>query len=244
MFRHDGLVAQYRGDSLEVYFGYPHAHEDDASRVVRCAFDMLEAIRQLAAATKVDLQVRIGIDSGRVVVGTLGGNGRSERLAIGETPNIAARIQAEAAPGQIFVSDSVRRLLPGTFAVEPMGTRKLKGVERTVDLFKVVAAGGQAAGLNTPRTPFIGRASERNALEAHWSSVKSGVAHFVILRGEPGIGKSRLVEEFRRHVASPDIRHARHALHAVFTEQCLSAGHRTDRVPARTRPLPQCRCAT
>ena len=115
VFRHDGFVAQYRGDSLEVYFGYPHAHEDDASRAVLCALEMLEAVRQLANATKFDLQVRIGIDSGRVVVGTLGSIGRSERVAIGETPNIAARVQAEAAPGQVVVSDSLRRLLRGTF---------------------------------------------------------------------------------------------------------------------------------
>ena len=86
VFRHDGFVAQYRGDSLEVYFGYPLAHEDDATRAVLCALEMLEAVRQLATETKVDLQVRIGIDSGRVVVGTLGSIGRSERVAIGETP--------------------------------------------------------------------------------------------------------------------------------------------------------------
>jgi class 3 adenylate cyclase/tetratricopeptide (TPR) repeat protein len=254
VLRYDGLVAQYRGDSLEVYFGYPHAHEDDASRVVRCAIEMLEAIRQLAAVTKVDLQVRIGIDSGRVVVGTLGSYGRSERLAIGETPNIAARIQAEAAPGQIFVSDSVWRLLRGTFAVEPMGTRKLKGVERTVDLFKIVASGGPAAGLNTPRTPFIGRASERKALEAHWSRVKFGVAHFVILRGEPGIGKSRLVEEFRRHVASPevdvlDMRCTPYSQNSAFLpvtelierrlglDRSLSADARLDRIEERLTEL-------
>jgi class 3 adenylate cyclase len=138
VLRHGGFVAQYRGDSIEVYFGYPHAHEDDASRVVRCALEMLEAIRQLANATKLDLQVRIGVDSGRVVVGTLGSSGRSERVAVGETPNIAARAQAEAAPGEVVVTGSLWRLLPGTITVEPMGARKLKGVERPVDLFKVV----------------------------------------------------------------------------------------------------------
>jgi class 3 adenylate cyclase/tetratricopeptide (TPR) repeat protein len=205
VFRHDGFVAQYRGDSLEVYFGYPLAHEDDATRAVLCALEMLEAIRQLANATKVDLQVRIGIDSGRVVVGTLGSIGRSECVAIGETPNIAARIQAEAAPGQVAVSDSLLRLLRGTFVIEPMGARKLKGVERPVELFRVVASGGQAASPGAQETAFIGRANELNALETMWSNVKLGATRFTMLRGEPGIGKSRLVEEFRRQVAGPDI---------------------------------------
>jgi len=203
--RHDGFVAQYRGDSIEVYFGYPYAHEDDASRAVRCGLDLLDAVRQLGTATKVDLQVRIGIDSGRVVVGTLGGSGRPERLAVGETPNIAARVQAEAAPGEIAVSDSLWRLLPRTVAVEPLGIRQLKGVERPMQLFKVVASGGQAAGPNAPRTPFIGHAIESHALERQWSGAVSGVARFVTLRGEPGIGKSRLVEEFRRRVAGTDV---------------------------------------
>ena len=114
VFRHGGFVAQYRGDSIEVYFGYPHAREDDASRVVLCALEVLEAIRQLANATKLNLQVRIGIDSGRVVVGTLG----TGYTAVGETPNIAARAQAEGQPGDIIVTDSLRRLLPGTFSLE------------------------------------------------------------------------------------------------------------------------------
>jgi class 3 adenylate cyclase/tetratricopeptide (TPR) repeat protein len=205
VFRHDGFVAQYRGDSLEVYFGYPLAHEDDATRAVLCALEMLEAVRQLANTTKFDLKVRIGIDSGRVVVGTLGSIGRSERVAIGETPNIAARVQAEATPGQVVVSDSVRRLLRGAFVIEPMGARKLKGVEQPVELFKVAASGGQAAGATAQGTAFIGRANELNALEKMWSDVKLGTSRFIMLRGEPGIGKSRLVEEFCRQLAGSDI---------------------------------------
>ena len=164
--RHDGFVAQYRGDSIEVYFGYPRAHEDDAQRVVRCAIDMLEAVRQVGLSTKVDLQVRIGIDCGQVVVGTLEGSGRPERVAVGETPNIAARVQSEAAPGEVVVSDSLWRLLPSAVATEPLGTRKLKGVERPVALFRVVTAGQKAAGQSAPKTPFVGRASEWNVLQA------------------------------------------------------------------------------
>jgi class 3 adenylate cyclase len=191
--RHDGFVAQYRGDSIEVYFGYPRAHEDDASRVVCCALEMLEAVAQLAFTSKLDIRVRIGVDSGRVVVGALG----SQHLAVGETPNVAARIQAEAAPGEVVISDSLWRLLPATIAVEPMGARMLKGVEHPVKLFKVVASGGQAAGHNKSRTPFVGRALERERVQEIWSRAKTGIPQYAFLRGEPGIGKSRLVELIR-----------------------------------------------
>jgi class 3 adenylate cyclase len=201
VIRNDGFVAQYRGDSIDVYFGYPLAHEDDTSRVVRCALEMVEAVRQLAIATRVDLQVRIGIHSGRVVVGTLGGPDRSERWAVGDTPNIAARIQAEAAPGEVIVSGAFQQLLPRTIAVEPIGFRKLKGVERPVELFKVVAAGGRAAGLNRPRTPFLGRAGERKRVQEIWERAKSGASQFILFRGEPGIGKSRLIEQVRYEIA-------------------------------------------
>jgi class 3 adenylate cyclase len=148
VLRHGGFVAQYYGDGVEVYFGYPNAREDDASRVVRCALDMLEAIRQLAKATKLDLRVRIAIDSGRVVVGSLG---RSGHTAIGDTPNIAARAQAEAAPGEVVVTDSVRRLLAETIAVESMGSRTLKGIERPMELFRIVGSGGLFAGASFRR---------------------------------------------------------------------------------------------
>jgi len=254
VLRHDGFVAQYRGDSIEVYFGYPRAHEDDTSRVVRCALDMLAVVRELAVATKVDLQVRIGIDCGRVVVGTLGGNGRSERLAVGETPNVAARVQAAADPGEVVISDSLWRLLPVTFAVEPMGIHQLKGVERPVALFKVVHSGSQAGGRSKPPTPFIGRAVESDALKAHWAIAKSGEARFVILRGEPGIGKSRLVEEFRWHTADPEVdvlemRCTPYAQDSAFLpvielierrlglDRSLSAEMRLDRIDTRMNDL-------
>jgi class 3 adenylate cyclase/tetratricopeptide (TPR) repeat protein len=253
VLRHGGFVAQYRGDSIEVYFGYPHAHEDDVSRAVRCALDLLVAVRQLGAVTKLDLEVRVGIDCGRVVVGTLG-HSRPERLAVGETPNVAARVQGEAAPGEVVVSDSLWRLLPGTFAAEPMGTRNLKGIARPVGLFKVVASGGQAARPHAPRTPFIGRTKELGALEALWMSVEQGAARFVVLRGEPGIGKSRLVEEFRRRVAAPDIdvldaRCTAYAQHSAFLpvteliasrlglDRSLGADEKLDRIDRRLAEL-------
>ena len=196
--RHDGFLAAYHGDGIEIYFGYPRAHEDDASRAVCCALDILEAIRLLAKATKVDLRVRIGIDSGRVVVGALGS---TSRLAVGETPNIAARVQAEASPGEVVVTSSLRRRLPETFALESIGLRALKGIERPIELFRIVAGERETTSLATGRTPYIGRASQRDRIRELWAQATSDAAQFLLLRGEPGIGKSRLVELVRDEIA-------------------------------------------
>lgn len=200
-FQHHGFVSQYRGDSIQVYFGYPHAYEDDASRAVRCALDMREAVRKLGNSAKLDLQVRVGIDSGRVVVGALEGSDSTERVAFGRTPNIAARVQAEAAPGEVVVTDALWRLLPSTFTAEPMGARDLKGVERPVELYRIVRSGGLAAGPNRPRTPFVGRVKERKRFREIWGRAKSEGPQFALLRGEPGIGKSRLIDMVRDEVA-------------------------------------------
>jgi class 3 adenylate cyclase len=195
--RHSGFVAQYSGDGVEVLFGYPYAREDDASRVVRCALEMLEAIRQLANAIKLDLKVRIGIDCGRVVIGTLGSSGST---AVGETPNIAARAQAEATPGDVVVTDSLARLLPATFTLESMGLRMLKGVERRVELFKIVGS-GETSRKALPATPFIGRTSQRERVRELWARAMLGVPQFVLVRGEPGIGKSRFLDVVRDALA-------------------------------------------
>ncbi|HXW85467.1 MAG TPA: AAA family ATPase, partial [Candidatus Binataceae bacterium] len=200
VLQHGGFLAAYYGDGIEVYFGYPHAREDDASRAVRCALDILEATRQLAKATKLDLKVRIGIDSGRVVIGPLGS---ASHTAVGQTPNVAARAQAEAAPGGVVVTDALRRRLPpGTFALKSMGLRTLKGIERPVELFTVVASGGDTARASRLVTPFIGRATQRKRILEVWTRSVAGTPQFVLLRGEPGIGKSRLVEVVRNKIAN------------------------------------------
>jgi len=205
---YDGYVAQYLGDCMVVYFGYPHAHEDDSARVVRCALDMLAAVRRLAMDTRMDLQVRIGVHIGRVVVGTLGGSARTERLAVGETPNIAARVQGEAAPGQIVISESLWRLLGGAFATESLGTRALKGVDQPVGLYRVLAA-DLPAGPGAARTPFLGRRRERRLVEDVWQRATAGSPRFLLLRGEPGIGKTRLVEVVRGELTAVDTLMAR-----------------------------------
>lgn len=198
--QHDGFVAQYRGDSVEVYFGYPRAHEDDASRAVRCAFDLQKAVRDLSNAANPDLDVRIGIDSGRVVVGALQGSDPAKRAAFGMALNITARAQAEAAPGEVVVTDSVWRQLPATFTAEPMSSRKLKGIERPIDLYRMVPSGGRVARPNRPPTPFIGRARERERVQSIWERARPESPQFVFLWGEPGIGKSRMIEIIREEI--------------------------------------------
>ncbi len=201
---HDGYVAQYLGDGLLVYFGFPHAHEDDPVRVVRCALDMVMAVREVATTTQVDLQVRVGIHSGRVVVGALGGGARSERLAIGDTPNIAARVQGQAAPGQILVSHTLHRLLGRAFKTEGIGPHVLKGVDLPMALFRVLGRSDPADGPDATRTAFVGRAREREQLSRSWAQAVAGKSQFALLQGEAGIGKSRLLE-----VAQDDIAHGR-----------------------------------
>ena len=199
--RNGGFVAQYRGDSLEVYFGYPTAHEDDASRAVRCGLEMVAAVRQLAVETKVDLDVRIGIHDGKVVVGAVEGPNRAERWAIGDTPNIAARIQAECSPGEVLLSDSLHRLLPATFALESIDFRRLKGVNRPFELFRAIAAHREVTEVAPTRTPFLGRDVETARIRQIWAHAQAGTPQFILLRGEPGIGKSRLVEVIRDQIA-------------------------------------------
>ncbi len=202
--RHEGYVAQYLGDGMLVYFGYPQAHEDDSFRVVRCGLDIVERAGELASEGDVALQVRIGIHSGRVVIGSLGGSARSERLAIGDTPNIAARVQGEAEPGQVIVTEAVCRLLPSSIQTEPVGARALKGVREPMTLYRVVSAARPASGLEPYRVPFVGRQGNRQLLRQLWSDVSDGHARFALIRGEPGIGKSRLVSVAKSDLANPD----------------------------------------
>lgn len=208
--RHDGHIAQYLGDGVLIYFGFPHAHEDDARRAVRCGLDILSGMAELnrgaAHSTDVRLQVRIGAHTGRVVVGAVGAGARQEKLAQGDTPNIAARVQSMAQPDSLMVSDATWRIVQGYFRGQSHGERELKGVAQPMRLWAVNGTSGAESRLEGggTLTEFVGREGEHKVLEAQWASVKSGVTCFVTLRGEAGIGKSRLVAEFRRHVANTD----------------------------------------
>jgi class 3 adenylate cyclase len=208
--RYDGHVAQYLGDGLLVYFGYPRAHEDDAQRAVWSGLGMVEAIRQLnmrlARERGVSLAVRLGIHTGQVVVGEIGGGAKHEQLALGETPNLAARLQGIAAPNTLVISAATLPLLGGLFACQLLGTHRLKGFAQPIQVYQVLYESTarsrlEAAG-RTGLTPLVGREAEVGLLRERWAQVKEGLGQVVLLSGEAGIGKSRLVQVLTEQVAT------------------------------------------
>jgi class 3 adenylate cyclase/predicted ATPase len=208
--RFEGHIAQYLGDGLLVYFGYPRAHEDDAQRAVRTGLGMVEALGQLNIRLKqergVQLAVRLGIHTGLVVVGEIGGGTRQEQLALGETPNLAARLQGLAAPNTVVISAATVPLLGGFFACQAFGTHLLKGFAQPLEIYQVLSESTarsrlEAAG-STGLTPLVGREQEIGLLRERWAQVKDGMGQVVLLSGEAGIGKSRLVQVLTEHVAS------------------------------------------
>jgi len=213
--RFEGHIAQYLGDGLLVYFGYPQAHEDDAQRAVRAGLGIVEALgtlkTSLAQTKGITLAVRLGIHTGLVVVGAMGGGGRQEQLALGRTPNIAARIEGLAVPNTVAISNATYRLVQGYFQCQDLGAQALRGVTEPVQVYHVLGESGATSRLDAtqPRglTPLIGRESEVTLLLERWAQVKAGQGHVVLLTGEAGIGKSRLVQVLKDHVATdPHIR--------------------------------------
>ena len=208
--RFEGHIAQYLGDGLLVYFGYPLAHEDDAQRAVRAGLGMVEALGQLNVRLKqdrgVELAVRLGIHTGLVVVGEVGGGARQEQLALGETPNLAARLQGIAAPNTVVISAATVQLLGGFFAYQSLGTPSLKGLAQPLEVYRVLYESTarsrlEAAG-STGLTPLVGREQEVGLLRERWAQVKDGIGQVILLSGEAGIGKSRLVQVLTEHVAA------------------------------------------
>jgi class 3 adenylate cyclase len=208
--RFEGHIAQYLGDGLLVYFGYPLAHEDDAQRAVRAGLGIVEAIGQLNTRLKeergVQLAVRLGVHTGLVVVGEVGGGTRQEQLALGETPNLAARLQGIAAPNTLVISAATLHLLGGFFAYQSLGTLLLKGFAQPLEVYQVLSESTarsrlEAAG-RTGLTPLVGREQEVGLLLERWAQVKDGLGQVVLLSGEAGIGKSRLVQVLKEHVAA------------------------------------------
>ena len=208
--RFEGHIAQYLGDGLLVYFGYPLAHEDDAQRAVRAGLGMVEALGQLntrlAQERGVHLAVRLGIHTGLVVVGEVGGGTRQEQLALGETPNLAARLQGLAAPNTLVISAATLQLLGGFFACQSLGTPLLKGLAQPLEVYQVLyesmARSRLEAAGSTGLTPLVGREQEVALLRERWAQVKDGLGQVVLLSGEAGIGKSRLVQVLKEHVAT------------------------------------------
>jgi class 3 adenylate cyclase/predicted ATPase len=207
--RHDGYLAQYLGDGLLVYFGYPVAHEDDARRAVRTGLEIVEAIKGQETADggqtrRQPLQVRIGIHTGLVVVGEIGAGGRTEQLALGETPNVAARIQGLAEPNTVLISAATQRLLAGHFECQPFGTHLVKGIDTPIAVYHVQSErqSGSALEGKVTLTPLVGRKQEVGLLYNCWEQVKEGRGQVVLLSGEPGIGKSRIAYTLREHITS------------------------------------------
>src|SRR5215467_10638185 len=203
--RFEGHVAQYLGDGVLVLFGYPTAHENDAERAIRTGLEIIEEVSALNARLDAKrlpaLEARVGIHAGPVVVGD---SDNKSANVFGETPNMAARVQAAAEPNTVVVSAAVYQLVSGLFVVEDRGAQTLKGIDHPVQLYRVIqptvvrrlVLGGASRVL----TPFIGRDEEMRLLLSRWERAREGRGQVVLVVGEPGIGKSRMVEEFRSRI--------------------------------------------
>lgn len=214
---HGGFVAQFLGDGLLAYFGYPRAAEDDAARAVRAGLDLVARIHKLDRDRA--LSVRVGIHAGQVVIGDDPGQAhRRDNTAIGETPNIAARIQNLAKPDEVMISDAALRLLKNRFSVEDRGAHNLKGVNHPLTLYRVIGqqheSGWFAEQESGVVAPFVGREQELAVVTERWRRARDGKGQVVLLSGENGIGKSRLIRVGRdmimddehsllRHYCSP-----------------------------------------
>ena len=203
--RFGGFVAKYMGDGVLIYFGYPQAHEDDAERAVRAGLEMVTAVTALK--THAALQTRVGIATGLVVVGDLIGSGASQEQAIvGETPNLAARLQGVAEPNSIVIAESTRKLVGNLFELEDLGPKELKGIAGRVRAWAALRASsaeGRFEAMHaTGLTDLVGREEELDLLLRRWSKAKTGEGHVVLLSGEAGIGKSRLTAALLERLAN------------------------------------------
>jgi len=202
--RYEGHIAQYLGDGLMVYFGWPHAHEDDAERAVRSALDVMRAVKQIPVQPP--LRIRIGVATGPVVVGETGaGDASVPKLAVGETPNLAARLQGLAAPDEIVIGTTTHRLVGAAFEYADLAEHALKGIVDPVHAWKVLGAARPEGRFEAVRereglTPLLGREEEIDILMRRWRRAATGEGQVVLLGGEPGIGKSRLARSLRERI--------------------------------------------
>ncbi len=241
--RFDGFVAKYMGDGVLIYFGYPRAHEDDAERAVRAGLAVIEAVGRLPA--RQDLLVRLGIATGLAVVGDLFGEGAAqERGVVGETPNLAARLQALAAPNTLVIGEATRRQIGGLFELADLGPQALAGFAEAQSAWQVVGESGMLSrfeALRSGETPLVGREEEVDLLLRRWEQVKSGEGRVVLISGEPGIGKSRLTAALSERIGTePHTRlryfcsphHQNSALYPVIVQLERAAGFERDDGPA------------
>ena len=234
--RFGGFVAKYMGDGVLIYFGYPKAHEDDAERAVRAGLELVAAVGSLK--THAPLQTRVGVATGLVVVGDLIGSGASQEQAIvGETPNLAARLQGIAEPNEVVIAEDTRKLIGHLFELEDLGATDLKGIAEPVRRSVVLRPASvesrfdafHAGGL----TELVGREEEVELILRRWSKAKTGEGQVVLLGGEPGIGKSRLTAALMerldnephtrlRYFCSPQ--HTGSALYPIISQMERTAG--------------------
>jgi class 3 adenylate cyclase/tetratricopeptide (TPR) repeat protein len=247
--RHGGFIAKYMGDGVLAYFGYPRAHEDDAEQAVRAGLALTEAVARLPSPQ--ELRVRVGVASGLVVVGDLLGTGSAQEQAIvGETPNLAARLQALAEPGAVVIADSTRRAIGGLFEVADLGPQSLKGFSEPQRAWRVLSenqALGRFEALRSSAAPLIGRAEELDLLLRRWAQAKAGEGRVVLLSAEAGIGKSRLAAALMERIRpEPHIRlryfcapHRQDsALYPIIAQMEFAAGFaREDAPEAKFRKL-------
>jgi class 3 adenylate cyclase len=203
----DGYIARYMGDGLLIYFGYPQAHEDDAERAVRAGLGIIESVQRLKAGIERDLAVRIGVATGEVVAGDVIGEGASEeRAVLGETPNLAARLQGIASTNALVISNTTRRLVEGRFEVESLGMHDLKGIAAATPAYRALSVRESATRFEARQrghaSPLLGRDSELALLEQRWELAANSEGQVVLLEGEPGIGKSRLIQALRERIGS------------------------------------------
>ena len=222
--RFSGFVAKYMGDGVLVYFGYPQAHEDDAERAVRAGLELISAVTALK--THAALQTRVGIATGLVVVGDLVGSGEAqERGIIGETPNLAARLQGIAEPNVVVIAESTRKLLGNLFELQDLGAKDLKGIAGPVRAWAALRPStveGRFEALHgAGLTALVGREEELELLSRRWSRAKTGEGQVVLLSGEAGIGKSRLTAALLENVASEPHTRLRYFCSPQHTDSAL-----------------------
>jgi class 3 adenylate cyclase/predicted ATPase len=222
--RFGGFVAKYMGDGVLVYFGYPQANEDDAERAVRAGLELVATVTALK--THAPLQTRVGIATGLVVVGDLIGSGASQEQAIvGETPNLAARLQGIAEPNSVVIADSTRKLVGNLFELEDLGSQDLKGITGPVRAWVALRPSSVESRFEafhaTGLTNLVGREEELELLLRRWSKAKTGEGQVVLLSGEAGIGKSRLTAALLEAVASEPHTRLRHFCSPQHTDSAL-----------------------